>query len=305
MKIKRQMILAKIETTYNTDPVPTAAANWIPVENIQINPVEMDTDDQMTVSSSFGQDEKIVAAIWSTVSFDVPLVGGNTAGGPPTFDPVLRACGMAKVVSAGVSVTYTPIDTGEESMTIYFFLDLVKQPITGIKGSFELKFNAKKKPVISFKGIGLRNPMVDASIPTPTLPTMPRPRAVNKANTTVTFGSLNAFLSSLTIDQNNDIQYRNLTGKEEVIMTDRNSKGSVSIELPTVAAKNFLGTGGVMSDALTDTLTVVHGTAAGNICTLNLAAAQMFKPKLSDEQGQAMLQGEMHLVRNQMSLVFT
>ena len=305
MKIKLQMILAKVETTYNVDPVPTAAANWIPVENIQVNPVEMDTDDQMTVSNTFGQDEKIVAAVWSTISFDVPLVGGYTAGGTPTFDVVLRACGMAKTTSAGVSVTYTPIDTGDESATMYYFLDQVKQAITGIKGSFELKYNAKKKALISFKGIGLRQPMVDAGIPTPTLPTMPRPAAVNKANTTVTFGSLNAYLSSLAINQNNDIQYRNLTGKEAVILTDRNSSGTLSIELPTVATKNFLGTGGVMSDALTDTLTVVHGTVAGNICTLAIPKAQMFKPKLSDEQGQAMLQGEMHIVRNAMTLAFT
>lgn len=305
MKFKLQMILAKIETTYNVDPVPTAAANWIAVQGIQVNPVEMDTDDQMTVSNTFGQDEKIVAAVWSTISFDAPLRGGFTAGGTPNFDVVLRACGMAKVTAAGVSVTYTPIDTGDESATMYYYLDQVLQRITGIRGSWELKYNAKKMPLLSFKGIGLRTPMIDASIPVPILPSMPRPVAVNKSNTTVTFGSLNAYLSMLSVNENNDIQYRNLTGREDVIMTDRNSTGSVSIELPTVVVKNFLGAGGVMSDALTDVLTVVHGTVPGNICTLAIPKAQLFKPKLSDEQGQAMLQGEMHIVRNQMSLVFT
>jgi hypothetical protein len=72
-----------------------------------------------------------------------------------------------------------------------------------------------------------------------------------------------------------------------------------------VAAKNFLGTGGVMSDALTDTLTVVHGSVAGNICTLTMPKAQLFKPKLSEEQGQAMLGCELHVVRNALTLKFT
>lgn len=309
MKAKLQMILAKVETTYGTDSTPAAATDWIAVQNIDVNPVEMDTDDQMTVSNTFGQDEKIVGAIWSTISFDMPLRGGGTplgtAGTAPNFDPILRACGMARVVTAAVSVAYSPIDTLDESATLYYHLDQVRQKMVGVRGSWELKFNAKKQVLLGFKGIGLRQPMTDTAMPVPTLPTLPRPQAMNKANTTLTFGSLAARLSSLTINQNNDVQYRNLTNREDVTIVDRNTSGNVSIELPTVAEKNFLGAGGVMSDALTDTLTVVHGTVAGNIVTLAIPKAQLFKPKLSNEQGQAMLGGELHVVRNQLSLTFT
>ncbi|MBY0236683.1 MAG: hypothetical protein K2W93_17015 [Burkholderiaceae bacterium] len=309
MKAKLQMLTAKIEATYSVDAAPTAAANWIAVQNIDVNPVEMETDDQKTVSSTFGQDEKIVGAVWSTLSFEMPLRGGGTplgqASNVPNFDPVLRCCGMARVLTPGTSCVYSPIDTLDESATFYYYLDQVMQKMTGVRGSWELGFNAKKVPLLKFKGIGLRSPMTDQSIPTPVLPTMPRPVAVNKANTVVTFGTLTALLSSFSINQNNDVQYRNLTGREDVTIIDRNSSGNVSIELPLVATKNFLGTGGVMSDALTDSLTIVHGTVAGNICTIAVPKAQMFKPKLSEEQGQAMLSGELHIVRNQLSLSFT
>ena len=309
MKAKLQMMLAKVETVYGTDSTPTAAANWLAVMNIDVNPVEMDTDDQKTVSNTFGQDEKIVAAVWSTIAFEVPLRGGGmplgTVGTVPNFDPILRCCGMARVLTNTISTVYSPIDTLDESATFYYYLDQVMQKMVGVRGSWEIKYSAKKQTILSFKGMGLRSPMVDAAMPAPTLPTMPRPVACNKANTVVTFGALTALLSSFSVNQNNDVQYRNLTGREDVTIIDRNTSGNVSIELPTVAVKNFLGAGGVMSDALTDTLTIVHGTVAGNIVTVAIPKAQLFKPKLSDEQGAAMLSGEMHVVRNALTLTFT
>lgn len=306
MKAKLQMMLAKIETTYATDPVPTAAANWIGVENIDLNPVEMDTDDQTTVSNRFGQDEKIVGAIWSTIAFDMPLRGSGTAGTAPNLDVILRSCGMAKVTTAGVSVTYSPIDTGDESCTLYWYMDQVLQKMTGVRGSWELKYNAKKQALLGFKGIGLRTAMTDSGgIPAPTLPTLPRPVAVNKANTTVAFGAYAPQLSSFTVTQGNDVQYRNLTGREDVTIVDRATTLNAMIELPPVATKNFLGAGGLISDALTDSFTVTHGASAGNICTLSITKAQLFKPKLSNEQGQAMLSCEGMVVRNDLTLAFT
>lgn len=306
MKFKLQMLLAKIEATYNTDPTPTALANWLSAQNIDINPVEMDTDDQATVSNTFGMDEKIVGAIWSTISFDVPLRGAGAAGTAPNFDAILRASGMAKVTSAGVSVTYSHIDSGDESCTLYWYMDQVLQKMSGVRGSWSLKFNAKKQALLSFKGIGLRSAMIDSGgIPAPTIPTLPRPLAVNKTNTTVLFGSYAAYMSSLTVDSGSDVQYRNLTNREDVTIVDRATTLNASIELPPVATKNMLGTGGLISDALTDSLTVTHGSAAGNIVTLNVPKAQFFKPKLSNEQGQAMLACEGMVVRNNLTLVFT
>lgn len=305
MKFKLQMLTGKIETVYNTDPVPTAAANWTGAMNIDCQPVEMETDDQTTVSNKFGQDEKIVAAVWSTISFDVPLRGSGTAGTAPNFDVYLRACGMARVITAGVSVVYSPVDSGDESCTLYWYMDGVLQKMTGARGTFELKYSAKKQAVISFKFTGLRSAMSDSGgIPAPTLPTLPRPLAVNKANTTASIGAYTAFMSSLGLAAGNDVQYRNLTNREDVTIVGRDSTVNANIELPLVAAKNLLGTGGLISDALTDTLSVAHGATAGNICTLAVPKAQFFKPKLSNEQGQAMLACEGMVVRNDFTLTF-
>ena len=119
MKAKLQMILAKVETTYGTDSTPAAATDWIAVQNIDVNPVEMDTDDQMTVSNTFGQDEKIVGAIWSTISFDMPLRGGGTYAInrlPLSFANVGEAV-------VGHTITFTGVGTGSVSCTAYDALD--------------------------------------------------------------------------------------------------------------------------------------------------------------------------------------
>lgn len=306
MKMKLQMLVAKIETTYSVDPTPTAAANWLSAGNIDCNPVEMDTDQQTTVSNKFGMDEEIVGAVWSTISFDMPLRGSGTAGTAPNFDVILRSAGMAKVTTAGVSVAYSHVDAGDESCTLWWYMGDVLQKMTGVRGSWSLKYTAKKQALLSFKGIGLRSAMTDSGgIPAPTIPVLPRPLAVNKANTSVLFGAYAAFMSSLTVDSGSDVQYRNLTNREDVTIVDRASTLNANIELPPVATKDLLGANGVISNALTDSLTVTHGATAGNIVALSVPAAQFFKPKLSNEQGQAMLACEGRVVRNNLTLTFT
>lgn len=310
MKYLRQLLLAKLEplASYGVDSVPTAAANWLAVQDIDANPVEMSTDDQKVVSGKYGQDEKIVGGIWSTISFDMPLRGGGTplgtAATAPNFDVIMRACGMARTVTAGTSVAYTPIESDEESATVYFYQDKVLNKMVGVRGSWELKFNSQKQALLGFKGMGLRVPMTDETLPSPTIPTLPRPVAMNKANTALTFGALAARLSSFTINQGNDVQYRNLTNREDIVIVDRNSTGQVSIEMPTVAEKDFLGASGIISTAATDALTITHGTVPGNIVEVAIPKAQILKPKNANEQGQVMLGCELHIIRNDITLTF-
>ena len=65
----------------------------------------METDDYTPVSNSFGSNEMIVGAVWSTISFDVLLCGGGAAGTAPNHGPILRAAGWAQTIAAGASVT--------------------------------------------------------------------------------------------------------------------------------------------------------------------------------------------------------
>jgi hypothetical protein len=299
MKDALKVLLCKMESTYGVDSVPTNLANVIVAQNVDINPLEMETDDYTPVSDTFGSNEMIVGAVWSTISFDVLLCGGGTPlGTPPNHGPLLRACGWAQTVHGTTDVTYGLVSKGEESICMYYYMDGVLQKMLGIRGSISENWQARKAPRMTFKGIGLNVPMIDAALPVPTLPTIPRPMAMNKANTVLTIGGYAARLSSFTIDQNNDVQYRNLTGREDVSIVGRNMSGKVVVELPLVAEKDFLGAAGLCTLATPSAMSIVHGTAAGNIITRTLPRVQLMKPKPRVEQGVLMLECDLHIARN-------
>jgi len=310
MKDALKVLLWKPEATYNVDPVPTNLANVIVAQNIEINPLEMDTDDYTPVSNTFGSNEKIVGAVWCSIKFDVLLCGGGTPQGTaPNHGPLLRAAGWAQTISAGNSVTYNPISTGEESGAMYYYMDGVLQKMLGIRGSVSETWEARKAPRLTFSGLGLNVPMVDAAMPVPTLPSIPRPLAVNKANTALTIGGYAVRLSSLSLNQNNDVQYRNLTGVEDVQIVGRQMAGKAVIELPKVSEKDFLGAAGLCTLATPVAISLVHGAAAGNVLTRSLPRVQLMKPRPRVERGIVMLECDLHIARNtgndEMSLVYT
>ncbi len=310
MKDALKVLLWKMESTYGVDSVPTNTANVIVAQNVDINPLEMETDDYTPVSDTFGSNEMIVGAVWSTISFDVLLCGGGTPlGTVPNHGPILRASGWAQTVNASTSVAYNLVSKGEESACMYYYVDGVLQKMLGIRGSISENWQARKAPRLTFKGIGLNVPMIDAALPVPTLPTIPRPVAMNKANTVLTIGGYAARLSSFTIDQNNDVQYRNLTGREDVTIVGRSMSGKISVEMPLVAEKDFLGAAGLCTLATPSAMSIVHGTAAGNIITRTLPRVQLMKPKPRVEQGVLMLECDLHIARNagndEMSALYT
>lgn len=310
MKDALKVLLCKMETTYGVDSTPTNVANVIVAQNVDINPLEMETDDYTPLSDTFGSNEMIVGAVWSTISFDVLSCGGGTPlGTVPNHGPVLRAAGWAQTVTASTSVGYNLVSTGEESMCMYYYQDGVLQKMLGIRGSISENWTSKKAPRLTFKGIGLNVPMVDAAMPVPTLPTIPRPMAMNKANTVLTIGGYAARMSSFTLDQNNDVQYRNLTGREDVTIVGRSMSGKVMVELPKIAEKDFLGASGICTLATPAAMSIVHGTAAGNIITRTLPRVQLMKPKTRVEQGVLMLECDLHIARNagndEMSMLYT
>ena len=299
MKFNLKTVTAKIESAYGTDPLPTALANVVIVQNLDLNPLVMETDEYAPVMPNFGRGERIVGATWCTVSFDVLMCGGGTPlGTVPNSGVFNRACAMSQVVSAGTSVSYGLVSTGEESCTMYFYWDGVLQKVVGARGTWQLKATAKKAIVKSYSFTGLNVPMTDLAMPAPTLPTIPRPVAVNKANTVLTIDGYAVRLSEYSIDLGNQVQYRNHTNREDVQVMDRAMTGKVTMELPLVAEKDFLGASGFITQALAAPMSIVHGTVAGNRITCSMPKAQFFNPKPRSENGLLMLECDLHIARN-------
>jgi hypothetical protein len=113
---------------------------------------------------------------------------------------------------------------------------------------------------------------------------------VNKANTTLTLHGYAAVVEKLQADMKNEVPYRNLINVESVTLNDRQPDGSISMEMVPVATKDWFTS---IRNGTLGTLSVVHGTAAGNIVELSAPTVQLFNPRFSDSQGICMLDTEL------------
>ena len=284
---RRRLILAKIESTYGTDPTP-AGSNAILVRNLEIQPLVADTVNRELVRPYLGQADQLLSQTRVEVTFEVELAGSGTAGTAPAYGPVLRSCALSETISAGVSVTYAPESSGFESCTIYYHQDGIRHKVTGCRGTFEMSCEVGQIPVLSFTMTGIYNAPTDETQPTPTYSNQASPVLFKEGNTT----NFSAFsyagcLMSYNFSIANDVIYRELVGcTKQVLITNRAPSGTVVIEAPTITAKDFFT---VATGSSTGSITFQHGQSAGNIVTMTTAQSDLGNLTYSDQDGIQML----------------
>jgi len=281
-------LLAKIESTYGTDPTPSGAANAILVRSLDISPQETKTVARDVWRPYLGNSENLPGTVSAKATFEIELAGSGVPGTAPAWGPVLRACAFAETIIASTSVTYKPVSTAFESVTVYFNVDGVLHKITGSRGTVSFELAEGAIPVMKFEFTGVYNTVVDAALPTVTLTAFQKPLPVNRTNTpTFSLHGYSAVMEKLSINMANAVAFRSLIGGiEQVVLTDRKPAGSISIEATTVAAKDWWTS---IKAAATGTMNLVHGLVAGNICTISAPAVQLHSPKYADKDGIVML----------------
>lgn len=290
---RKRTILAKLETSYGVDPSPTGAANAILVRNLSITPLNAELASRDLVRPYLGASEQLIASNYVTVEFEVEMAGSGTAGTAPAYGPLLQACGLAEADGAS-DVTYTPVSSAFASVTLYYNVDGVLHKVTGARGNVEFSIQAGQIPVFRFAFTGLYNAPTDTAAPAVTYTAFQTPLAANNDNTTgFSLFSYSGALSSLSLNLNNQVQYRTLVGAEDVLLTDRAVGGEVVFEAPTIAAKDFF------SIALGNTLgalDITHGTTAGNRVQITSSRVDISNPTYQDQNGIHMLQVPITLV---------
>ena len=285
---RKLVLLAKIETGYGTDPTPAGATDAIQAQNVKLSPLEAVAVERQGIQGYLGNHQSVVAGQTVVLEFEVEIAGAGTAGNAPKFGPLLRGCGMGETISTGTSVLYKPISTGFESLTFWFNVDGLKHALLGARGSFSMKFDAKGIPVMAFKFTGLYTVPTDSAAVAPTLTGFQQPLPVlNAYSSAFTIHSVAAVLASLSVDLANNVVYRNLVGTEAVVITDRQPSGSVTFEATTVATKDWWSS---IKASTLSTLSLTHGTAAGNKFKVDLPSVQLEKPAYSEQDGVQMLQ---------------
>lgn len=281
-------LLVKIETTYGTDAAPTGAANAVLVSDLKMRPMDMETVSRDLIRPFLGSSEQMPTKIYNGGEFSVELAGSGAAGTVPAMGPLLRACGFAETVTAGIKVDYLPVSTGFESVTFHMNLDGVLHKGVGARGTVTFSLKNNDRPMANFNFSGLFVPIVDAALPTVNLAAWQKPLPCNRTNTpTFTLHSYAAMLDDLQIDMGNQVVYRGLIGGAEFVrLTDRKATGSVLMEAVKVADKDWWTS---IRNVVSAPLSLVHGLVAGNIVEVAAPNVQIHTPDYQEQDGILML----------------
>jgi hypothetical protein len=186
---RNTVILAKVEGTYGTDPVPTNVANAILSSKPQLTPLSAQNVPRDVLLGFLGQKEELVGTRYMQCTFDVELVGSGTAGTRPAWGDLMLACALAETVTAVTRVDYTPISTAFQSVTFYYYDDGVLHKMQGARGDVSVKMTLGGIPVLSFSFKGLYSTPTAATAAAPTISGFKVPQVVTDQNTgDLTFG---------------------------------------------------------------------------------------------------------------------
>jgi len=277
LRISNEVILAKIETTYNTDPVPTAGTNAVLVQNVGFSLEGLRMNDRPAVRANIGKLQQVFGGKLAKLTFDVEVKGSGTAGTAPEAGTLLRACGLVETVVASTSVTYKPISTSHESITLYWYEGGRKlHKITGARGSVSLKLSAGGLALYSFEFTGHHLDPSDIAQPSPTYGSVVPRTALNMA---VSLGGVtNIIPREWMVNLNNQIamppSIAATDGYGEVQITGRDVSGTFTMdsELASVIDTDAQHTAGTGLTFASGTL----GTTAGNRFTLTSASNGLY-----------------------------
>lgn len=282
MLAKKKWILAVDESTYGTDPTPDAA-NAILTSNCQVQPHQGTRVSRNLDRAGLGNDAEIATGRFTTVSFDVELAGSGSAGTAPGWGVLMLGCGFAETVEVDTSVTYDPVSTGFDSLTIYYYLDGELHKLTGARGSVSFNLSRDQIPMMSFTFTGLHNDPTAPTVISPDNSAFVTPIPVTEANTpTYTVDGFAVKAETFSLDMANNVAYRNVVNSESVLITDRAPAGSIVFEQEAIGTKNFWVPAKEGSLIAVD---IVHGVTAGNIVQITGSQVQLSQPSLGDSDG--------------------
>jgi hypothetical protein len=284
---RKRLILVKTESTYGTDSSP-AGTDALLVRNLDITPLSGDVVSRDLIRPYLGNFDQLIGLTSVAINFEVELAGSGSAGSAPKFDAILKACGLGSTIVTSTSVTYAPVSSSFSSATIYFNVDGVLHKLTGCRGSFTMSCAVGAIPTLAFNLTGVYNAPTDTAQPSVTYSAQATPLIFREGNTSsFSFFSYSGVLQSVDFNLANDLVYRELVGgTKETLITDRKPAGTVMIEAPTIATKDFFSTA---LGSSTGNLTFLHGTTAGNRVTFTASQVDVLNPTYQDQDSIMML----------------
>ena len=239
-KVKREMILIKIETTQGTDAVPTAALDAVLVEDIGWNYAGARMVERNPIKGTLGKFQSVFAGTLMEMSFKAEIKGSGVLGTPPEIGPALRGCGIGETIVASTSVSYSPVSTGHESVTIYFFEDGSRYNILGVLGDVNLTLPVGEVGMAEFTFTGHVVGPTDVALPTGVFDSVKPPAILGGAFAALGFS---AVIKSLSLNLGNEVQtpedFNAGDGYSNVFIADNDPAGTFDPEATLIATKDF------------------------------------------------------------------
>jgi len=302
--VRNMVALAKLESSYGVDPVPTGADNAILLSNVTVNPLNAQNVDRDIIRSYLGGSEQLVGTRYVELGFDIELQASGALGVAPAWAPLLLACGFAEAVTADTRVDYTPVTDALSSVTLYLYDSGVLHKTTGCRGSFEIAAGVGERPVLRFNFVGIYNAITATANAAPTLTGWKVPKVVTDANSgDLTFGcTYSAGVLSggtvypsrgINISSGNEVNFVPLLGGETVEISQRAIGGNLELDLTAAQEVTFMSS--VLANT-TQSLGWLHGTDNGYKVLLHMPAVQLINPSKAEINGKRLVGFDMRVV---------
>lgn len=282
--VRRRVILAKVESTYNTDPTPTGVANAILIEDLNWQPEGLRMVDRPAIRSSLGTLQQVYGGSLLAVSFLCEVKGSGTAGTAPEIGDLLLGCAFAETIVASTSVTYLPASATQSSITLYVYEDGTLIKLTGCRGTVDFTGEVGGRLMASFTFQGHFSGPTDVALATPTYDSTVPPILING---NFTIGAYGAIIQALNFTPGNTLETPpNLSaadGYGEVLVTGRDANGSFNPEQTLVATKDFMAA--FKAGTLEALDSGVIGATAGNQWQITMPAVYYRNINPGDREG--------------------
>lgn len=272
---KSKVQLAKIEAEYGVDADPTGADNAILVTEVRLTPMEGQDVSRNLEMPWLGGQRSVPTELHAKLAFRVEATPSGVAGTPPAWGVLMRACGCAQVITEATSVTYNPVSSAHESITLYQWIGSTLYRLRGARGTATFRVNAQGIVYIEFEFTGLWEQPSATPQATPALAAQLAliPQVATSANTPdFTINAVPLVMRSFMLNLGNAVETRFLIGAERVLITDRAETIETTVEAVPLGTLNPFA---LAANQTTGAIALTHGTAAGRILSLAVQSAQM------------------------------
>lgn len=288
----QRQVLAQVESEYGVAQTPDGSNHLMTNQDgFELGWYEGDTTESNHVRESGGAREQYNVAPYSTISLQFPLCGSGKAGTPPDFGPLLRACGMAEMITEGQSVSYVPVstsqrDTHESAVIRVCTGGGTVQILRGARGQWSVNLDNGGLPTITFTMTSLYAKPTAGERITPANEVVNRVIPVNSRNTVASVHGVDACFNAFNVSCETGAQHRDRVNCESVLLTgERSITGEITIDAQHPDANDFYAMAESHEGVTKGPAIITHGKTPGNIVDATGNSVQIADLSMGDDDG--------------------